>query len=338
MANYILLFPLISSFFVTLFMLPYWLRKARQINLEWPDMNKSSKTKVAGSGGMIAVLGFIIGVLIYVAYVVFILQSYNSQIIEILALLTVIVLLSSLGFVDDILGWQHGGLRRRHRIVIIALSAIPLMAINAGKSLISIPFLGVADIGILYPLIVIPIGIVGATATFNFLAGFNGLEAGQGIIILSALSIVSYLTGNSWLALILLCMVSSLIAFLFYNFYPAKVFPGDSLTYAVGALIAIAAILGDFERIAVFFFIPYILEFLLKSRGGLIKQSFGKPDKNNTLNLQYEKIYGLTHLSIFLMKKFNIRPTEKSVVLSIWLFQIIIVILGFIFFKNGIFK
>jgi UDP-N-acetylglucosamine--dolichyl-phosphate N-acetylglucosaminephosphotransferase len=199
------------------------------------------------------------------------------------------------------------------------------------------PFFGSIDIGLLYPLLLIPLGIVGATATFNFLAGFNGLEAGQGILLLSALSIVAFFTGTTWLALIGLCMVIALLAFLFYNFTPAKVFPGDVLTYSVGALIAIMAILGNFEKVAVFFFIPYIMEVILKSRGKLVKYSFGKPQKDGSLELLYPKIYGLTHLSILILKKIGIKPTEKKVVYLIWTFQLLVIIIGFIIFRTGIF-
>ena len=45
--------------------------------------------------------------------------------------------------------------------------------------------------------LMIPIGIAGATYTYNFLAGVNGLEAGQGMIILSFLSLIAYITGSS---------------------------------------------------------------------------------------------------------------------------------------------
>ena len=212
------------------------------------------------------------------------------------------------------------------------------MAINAGKSIVSIPLLGKIDLGIAYPLIIIPLGIIGATTTFNFLAGYNGLEAGQGIILLSSAALVSFLTGNSWLALVAACMIASLIAFLLYNFYPAKVFPGDSLTYAVGGMIAIMAILGNFEKVAVFFFIPYAIETFLKLKGRLVKQSFGRPLEDGSLDLRYEKIYGLEHLSIYLMKRLGITPNEKKVVYSLWIFQIIVIAAGLIIFKDGIFK
>lgn len=338
MPNTILLTPLLISFLVTLAFMPHWIKKSKSLNLVWKDMNKFDERMVSGSGGLIVVLGFIVGVFIFVAYRVFLLNAKNNFLVEIFALVSAILILAGIGLMDDLFGWQRGGLRKRTRVLLTLLAAIPLIAINAGKSGISLPFIGQTDLGLFYPLFLIPLGIVGATTTYNFLAGHNGLEAGQGILILSAISLVSYYTGNPWLTVINLTMVASLLAFLFFNFYPARVFPGDILTYPVGGLIAITAILGNFEKVAVFFFIPYILEFFMKARGKFIKQSFGKPNKDSSLDLLYSKIYGLEHLSIFLMKRFNIIPTERKVVYSIWIFQIIIIILGFIIFKQGIFN
>ncbi len=334
----IIFFPILISFFVVLFMLPLWIRKARQIGLVWEDMNKYEAPKVSGSGGVVTILGFMIGVFAYIAYQVFIVRETNITLFEALALSTVILLLTGIGFMDDLMGWRKGGLSRRSRIILVLIAAIPLMAINVGKSKVLLPFIGILDLGIFYPLLMIPLGIVGATMAFNIIAGCNGLEAGQGILLISALGIVAYITGTPWLAIIAGCMVAALLAFMTYNFYPARVFPGDSLTYALGGLIAIISILGDFEKIALFFFIPYILEALLKIRGKLIKHSFGKPLPDNTLDLPYEKFYSINHIAIAAMKKISIRPTERRVVLSIWIFQLIIIILGFIIFKEGLFE
>ena len=77
------------------------------------------------------------------------------------------------------------------------------------------------------------------------------------------------------------------------------------MTYSIGALIAAAAILGNLERFAVFIFIPNIIEVFLKLKGKLKMESFARPQNDGSLSLQYEKIYGLEHLSIFIMKKFK---------------------------------
>ena len=132
-------------------------------------------------------------------------------------------------------------------------------------------------------------------------------------------------------------MVSSLIVFYFYNRFPAKIFPGDILTYSIGALIAIMAILGNFEKIAVFIFIPYILETFLKLRGNLKKQSFAKPNKDNSLEIPYNKIYSLNHLSLFILKKIKRKVYEREVVYSIFIFQIVLCLLSLIIFRRYLF-
>ncbi|MFA6023181.1 MAG: glycosyltransferase 4 family protein [Candidatus Pacearchaeota archaeon] len=320
------------SFLTTLFIMPKWIKRAKNAGLAGKDMHKNNDEKVAEAGGIGVILGFLLGVLIYIAIKTFYFQDSNN-LVEIFALLCTILLISFVGMIDDILGWKIG-LGKRTRILFVLFASIPLMVINAGYPEISLPFFGVINFGIFYALIIIPLGMIGASTTFNFLAGYNGLEASQGILILSALAIVSEITGSSWLSLIALCMVASLIAFWIYNKYPSKVFPGDVLTYSVGGMIAIMAILGNYEMFAVFIFIPYIIEVGLKLRGKLEKESFGKPDKDGSIKNQYDKVYGLEHLAIKILEKIKSskKAYEWEVVLLINLFQLLIIILGFFIF------
>jgi len=333
----VLIVPVLVSFILILIILPEWIKKCKKIGLLWEDMNKPHHPKkVASSGGIVVIMAFILGVLFFMAIKTFIIGGDNIA-LEIFALLSVILILAIIGLTDDLLGWQHGGLSARFRLFLAFVASIPLVVINAGTHTMDTFFFGVINLGILYPLIILPLGIAGATYTYNFLAGFNGLEAGQGIIILSFLSFIAYVTGSPWLALIGLCMVASLFGFYLYNKFPAKVFPGDILTYSIGALIAGMAILGNFEKIAIFIFIPYIIETFLKLRGGLKKQSFGSPQEDGSIEMPYKKIYGLTHLSIFVLKKFKEKVYEKDVVYLIFAFQIIIGLLALIIFGRWLF-
>jgi len=328
----LLIAPIIFGFLVTLFALPPWIRKAEQTGLVWKDMHKRGYSKkVVGSGGIGLLLGFVLGVLSYIAIKTFFLK-FNITTIEIFALLTTILIAGFIGLIDDFLGWVHGGLSAKLRIFLALIAAIPLMVINAGES----NMMGI-NLGLLYPLFFIPIGIIGTTVTFNFLAGYNGLETSQGILIFLALALATWLTDNSWLSLISLIMVACLLAFYVFNKYPAKVFPGDVLTYPVGALIAIVAILGNIEKIAIFFFIPYILETILKIRGKLQKYSFAKVSPDGSLELPHEKFYGVEHLAIYLLKKIkkDKKVYEKEVVYLINLFQVFIIILGFVLFRGA---
>ena len=338
--EYLLLASILLSFLITLFFLPAWIKKAIKIGLIWENMNKYNHPKnIAGSGGLIVVFGFVLGALSYIAVKTFILRT-DITTVEIFALLVTILMAGLVGLIDDFLGWRHGGMSAKLRIFLIFFAAIPLMGINAGESLISFPFIGQFNLGLIYPLVFIPIGIIGASTTFNFLAGYNGLEASQGILILSALATVTWFTNNKWLSLIAFCMVASLFAFYLFNKYPAKVLPGDILTYSVGALIAIMAILGNIERIAIFFFIPYILETGLKLRGRLKIQSFGKVNADDSLDVPFKKFYGLEHIAIYILKKIKIngKVYEKDVVFLLNTFQVAIIIAGLIIFRNSIFK
>ena len=335
MVEVLILLSLAISFLLSFFTLPFWIRKAKGVGLIWEDMNKPGFPKnIAGSGGIIVVLAFVIGVLYYIAVRTFIIKEPNGISLEIFALLTVVLILMVVGIIDDLLGWRNKGLSKRSRLFLAFVASIPLVVINAGSSTMNLPFFGNINFGILYPLIIIPLGIAGATTTYNFLAGFNGLEAGQGILILTFLSYVAYITGSPWLTVVGLIMVGALAGFYFYNKYPAKVFPGDSLTLTIGALIAGMAILGNFEKIAMFVFIPYILETILKLRGRLTKHSFAKPNKDGSLEMPFKKIYGLEHLAVYILKR--IKPSkkvyEKDVVFLIHGFQVFFIALAFILF------
>lgn len=337
MISYILILPLAISLLIVLFLMPLWIKKVKYIGLVWTDMNKIKSEKVAGSGGLIVLLAFLLSSLVYIAYRVFMLESTNGYLIEIFALLITVIFMGFVGFIDDLFGWKHGGLSIKSRVMLVIFGSIPLIAINAGKSMMNFPIFGLIDIGLLYPLFLIPLGLLATTTTFNILAGFNGLEAGQGILLLSAIAFVAYLTSSPWLSIICLCMVLALFGFLKYNWSEAKVFPGDVMTYAIGAIIAGVTIIGNFEKIAIFFYIPYILEVVLKSRGGLKKQSFGKPSADGSLDNKYDKIYSLNHLAIYLMKKAGIKSTEKRAVLLILGFQLFIILLGLFVFRSSLF-
>lgn len=311
--------------------MPKWIKKAKDIGLVWEDMNKyQTKKDVAGSGGLVVLIAFMLGVLTYIFIQTFIFNGSNHT-VEIFALLTMVLFIGLIGLIDDLFGWAHGGLSRRVRIALTVLASIPLVVINAGSSNVVLPFFGSVTLEYLYPLLIIPLAIGFVTTTYNFLAGFNGLEAGMGILILSYFSFVSYVTGYAWLAIIGLCMVTSLAAFIIFNWSPARVFPGDVLTYSVGALIAGMAILGNFEKIAIIVYIPYLIEVILKSRGKLVVHSFGNPQKNGGLTLKQKKLYGLTHVSIWFLSFFKKKVTEKDCVYFIYSIEIVFILLATVF-------
>ena len=136
------------SFLLTFFTMPFWIYKAKKAGLVWEDMNKYKHPKnVAGSGGIVVVLAFVIGVLYYVSVRTFVIKNVNGVSLSIFALLSVILILSIVGIIDDLLGWHNKGLSKRTRIILAFIASIPLVVINAGSSSISIPYFGLVELG-----------------------------------------------------------------------------------------------------------------------------------------------------------------------------------------------
>jgi UDP-N-acetylglucosamine--dolichyl-phosphate N-acetylglucosaminephosphotransferase len=256
----------------------------------------------------------------------------SSNIVEAFAISATVLLAGFIGFVDDILGWK-GGLSQLQKVLLTVPMALPLTVLRVDQTIILLPFLGNVDLGMLYPLLIVPLGIIGSTNGFNLLAGYNGLETCMSWVIFAVFGFTGLIVGRLWIALIAFVVFASLLAFLSFNWYPAKVFPGNSFTYSIGALIATLAILGNMERIAVWLFIPYFVEILLYFRARVIDgmgdvQAFAKPNDDDSLELPYEKIYDMTHFSIWFLKKVKRKVYERDVVLFLVAIQALLAISG----------
>ena len=310
------------SFLTTLIITPKWIRKAPEIGLHGYDMNKPGKPKVAEMGGICVVFGFVLGMLIYIGLMTF--DLHNPKYIDILAVLCTVLMTCIIGMMDDLLGWKKG-LKQWHKPIFTLFAALPMMVVNAGHSTMNLPIVGNIDWGILYPLLIVPIGIVGASNAYNMLAGYNGLEAGMGVIILFVLGYVGMMNGKTDASILALVMVGALLAFLYFNWYPAKVFPGDTMTYSVGALVACVAILGDMEKIAILLFIPYVIDFILPMRKRLKVEAFAKVNEDGSLEQPYDKIYDITHLAIAVLRNVKQKVYERDVVEFIYLIEIVMV-------------
>jgi UDP-N-acetylglucosamine--dolichyl-phosphate N-acetylglucosaminephosphotransferase len=331
--NYLIaLLPLLISFFITYYLVKKWIPIAHKEGYVGKDMNKYNKPEIAEIGGLYSIIGIIFGILLYVGLKVYIFHT-TEDLVQVFAILTTLSLVTILGLFDDILGWKRG-LKPWEKPLLSFILALPLMIISAGTPTMNFPFIGQVNFGILYPLLIVPIAIMGASNGFNMLAGYNGLEASMGIILIGSSGLELFLLGQYYLAEIALISIFSIIAFLIFNWYPAKVFPGNSFTYGIGALFGTLVILGNIEQFGVILFALYFLELILFIRGLLnhaYKENFGIPNEKNELNEPYNKSYSVTHLAIKLDKKIFGRATEKSVVLTILLLQIVITIIAFIY-------
>ncbi len=224
------------------------------------DLHKPGQPEVAEMGGLVTIAGFTAGIIVVIALKTFFNHLISINLISIFAILSTILLITLIGIVDDLIL-----LRKSVKVIIPLFASFPLVAIKAGYTVMNIPFVGQVDFGILYPLILIPVGITGAANAVNMLAGFNGLEVGMGTVAIICLSIVAYLTGATTSFFVLIAALGALIATLKYNWYPARVLIGDVGTLSIGAIVASSVILGNFEVAGAIIIIPYAVDFVLKA-------------------------------------------------------------------------
>jgi len=293
------LFILFTSFIVTFSILPWLIEKLTERKILGTDMNKSSKPKIPEMGGISVLIGFVVGV--YVQIFLFEITGIGIVINDyILCSLVTAIGVSYVGILDDLIG-----IRQRTKAFLPFMFALPLGFFT--NSVMFLPYFGEYDFGYLM-LFLVPFAITCASNSTNMLEGFNGLGTGLSIIICSALSFMAIINEDLNGLYLLIPLLGSLLAFWYYNKYPAKIFPGDTLTMFMGAVIACAAIASNLRLEGAILLTPMILEFFLKFRGRFSAESFAT--KVNEGILIYDReIQSLTHI---LMSNFEL--TEKKLV------------------------
>lgn len=224
------------------------------------DVNKPGNPEVPEMGGIIIVLGFCAGIVTTIGLKNWsnVMGAVDSNSLTMALLTTYLVF--QLGAIDDL-----AGMSQSVKAVTPLFASIPLIMAKAGHTTMRLPFLGPINFGPLYTLVFIPLGVTGAANGVNMLAGFNGLEVGMGIVALGSLAIIAYSIGAATSFLILVAALGALIGTIYYNWYPAKILIGDVGTLSIGAIIASAVIIGNFEAAGVIIFIPYLIDFVIKA-------------------------------------------------------------------------
>jgi UDP-N-acetylglucosamine--dolichyl-phosphate N-acetylglucosaminephosphotransferase len=286
---------------------------------------KADRRIVADMGGPGVMVGFVLGVFLFIALEILI-PPRLPGLIYILASLNTILIITLIGVFDVLttLMKQREGMEMFEKLkrkgippwmyfLIPLPAAVPLVAVNAGVSYMTLPFIGRVDLGIIYPLVLIPLGVLCCTNATNFLAGFNGLEAGMGMVLHVSLGLYALNAGKIDAALLALVFAASLAAFLRYNWYPAQVFPGD-LNYTIGAVAVCVTVLGNMEKFAIICFSPYIVEALLKALSGFKAENYGVLQPDGTVKPRESNIRSLTH---FVMRVGSFKEWQVSLILII---------------------
>lgn len=249
------------SFIASFVGFPIVIPRLKRAGIVGKNMNSEKQEEIPEMGGLIIAAGFGAGMVFAIFLRTFFDLFLSVSLTSILAVLSTVLIVVIIGVFDDLIS-----MRQWIKALIPVFAALPLMALKEGYSMMRIPLVGLIDFGIFYPLVLVPLGITGAANAVNMLAGFNGLEVGMGVVAVGALAIIAYLIGQTTALIILLAALGALIATLYYNWYPAKVLVGDVGTLSIGAVIACAVIVGNYETAGVILIIPYVVDFLIKAK------------------------------------------------------------------------
>ena len=283
---------------MTFIVIPWLIPRLKARGIVGTDLNKPGKPKIAEMGGIAVVVGFFAGVGVLVA-----LNGITN--IDLLNVsLSAALGAAFVGMMDDLFD-----LRQRHKAFLPFVLALPFGA--AADPHVVIPHVAELQLGP-WMILVAAFAVTCAANAANMLEGFNGLGTGMGIIMSSTLVVLCAIHNRVDGIYLLVPLTGALMAFLWFNKYPAQIFPGDTMMLFVGATIAVAGILSDLQVQTTFIFLPLIAEFLLKLRGHFKAENYCSESGNGYLEY-HGRIESLTHI---FMK--HLKVNEWELVALIW--------------------
>lgn len=175
-----------------------------------------------------------------------------------------------LGLADDIMSVRNigtnkgGGMRFAWRIIwllLIASLGAWWFYSKLGWALIHVPAVGNFEIGLWYlPLFVFT--IVATAISSNETDGLDGLNAGILIQAFTAFAIIAFFQEKMDLAAFCGVIAGALLAFLWFNFYPARFFMGDTGAVSLGATLGVVALMTNSVLVLPFLVSIYVFESL----------------------------------------------------------------------------
>ncbi len=315
----------VLSIGISIITVPWIMKASIEKGLVVIDAHKSHHPNIPEPGG----LGLLLALLFSLQVVILIMTTLDPNFavpLDLIAGLLSVTIAGIIGFLDDIYR-----IRWRHKILLGFLPAFPLMTLSIGTSTIEVPFIGPLDFAQiipgfnLYSWVIIPLAVNFAFNSFNMFAGYNGLEAGNGTISMIFLLIIAILINNLPMLLFTTTTLGALLILLYYNWYPARTFIGDSGTLTLGTALIVAIIIGNVDRMApgIFFlhFINFLMFFIYVKSG--TKEKIGTVDEQGYLKVPCP-------WTLYWLLPYFFKLKEKQTVLILLSIHFVIILLVFL--------
>jgi UDP-GlcNAc:undecaprenyl-phosphate GlcNAc-1-phosphate transferase len=218
----------VTAFAATLVAIPPIIGLIRKYGLyDMPNARKVHSNPVPTMGGVAIVGGMMLALLLWFPF-----SSEAGQI----SFFFSIAILFGLGIMDDLrdLSAKYKFIVQIALAILIALSGIRVQTFDGLFGIYELPLASQYTFTIL--------AIVGITNAFNLVDGIDGLAGGLGFMSLVTVGMFLIISGDINTALIAFALAGGLLAFLYFNFNPARIFMGDTGSLVLGFVIAVLCI------------------------------------------------------------------------------------------------
>lgn len=232
--------------------MPFLMKLANKLQFtDKPNKRKQHKKPTPLCGGIALYIGF------FISYFTFYKDEDFKKQLTVFVAATMIL---AIGLIDDWYKTKGKEFAIFPRLVIQLLSAI--LVFKAGIFLrgFTNPFTG-------YYLLLDPIvqflltitWIFGVTTVINWSDGMDGLAGGLSLISAMTFFAAAIILGQGESAIVSIMLVGTILGFLYYNKFPAKVFMGDSGANLLGFILSVTALDGAFKQATILsLFIPIL--------------------------------------------------------------------------------
>lgn len=235
----------LGCFTATTFLTPVVIGLAHWLGgIEGDGYRKIHKSPTPLLGGLAVSIPFLAVVLACLTERTGMFQAVGGHTYDFVVLAVGCVGISTLGVVDDL----HG-MRVRHKLLgqvlaatLVAFSGYAIRGINI-PLVGEISFEGIPGLGGMLTIL----WVVGVTNAVNLIDGMDGLAAGVSLIATASLAVLAGLNGSSFVVLLCIALAGSLLAFLRYNWHPARIFLGDTGSMFLGFALATLSLMGSYK-------------------------------------------------------------------------------------------
>ncbi len=263
------------------------------------DLHKAGEVRVVEMGGV----GLVAGLMVAAGAVI-----RPASLGEPWIVVLIVMAMAAVGLCDDLK--EIRGRVKFLLTLVLCVSVFYLLRTEAS-----------ALVSRLLPSILLPAALGLAVAVsanaVNILAGFNGLESGTTAIAAMGLVAISLLGSIPDGAFASAALLGGCLAFLYYNRYPARAFPGDVGTLTMGGLLGLSAILARAEVVLPIILAPHLVELLCKVRNRFAPKS---QTGHSRLGPDGKLVPGPYSAFVHLMMK-RFPSSEKQLVFRIWLLE-----------------